>query len=71
MNTVMSESKKDLLRFHITWMTGQKTEVGTELSTGVTLEAESMLEALAAFHRDVTDREPVYVLALDAVIHKS
>jgi len=59
----MNEPK--IYRFHIVWMTGRSTEDGTQLSSGITVLAHSMLEALAAFNKDVAI-EPIYVLNLDA-----
>ena len=48
-------------KYHISWLIG-KDEQGLDLSTGITVEAESMLEALAAWsmaHPEVV--EPLYI----------
>lgn len=60
------EIQPKICRFHIVWMTGKSTEEGTPLSSGVTVPAHSMLEALVLFNKDVSDVEPIYVLNLDA-----
>lgn len=48
-------------KYHISWLIG-KDEQGLDLSTGITVEAESMLEALAAWsmaHPEIV--EPLYI----------
>jgi hypothetical protein len=62
----MSLENPKICRFHIVWMTGKNTEEGTPLSSGVTVPAHSMLEALVTFNKDVSSVEPIYVLNLDA-----
>lgn len=59
-----------ILKFHIVYLSGKTTEEGTSLSSGVTLEAFSMLEALAAFHKDVATVEPIYVFNLSCDLPK-
>lgn len=62
----MDSENPKICRFHIVWMTGKNTEEGTPLSSGVTVPAYSMLEALITFNKEVADVEPIYVLNLDA-----
>lgn len=64
----MSQTQAAVFRFHIVWLTGKTTEAGTSLSSGITIPAHSMLEALAEFHRDIAQTEPIYILNLDADI---
>ena len=48
-------------KYHISWLIG-KDKQGLDLSTGITVEAESMLEALAAWsmaHPEIV--EPLYI----------
>ena len=61
--TVTSKQLKqsNMKKYHISWLIG-KDEQGLDLSTGITVEAESMLEALAAWsmaHPDIV--EPLYI----------
>ena len=51
----------NMKKYHISWLIG-KDEQGLDLSTGITVEAESMLEALAAWsmaHPEIV--EPLYI----------
>ena len=61
--TVTSKQLKtsNMKKYHISWLIG-KDEQGLDLSTGITVEAESMLEALAAWsmaHPEIV--EPLYI----------
>lgn len=68
--TSQPEISPKILKFHIVYLSGKTTEEGTSLSSGVTLEAFSMLEALAAFHKDVATVEPIYVFNLSCDLPK-
>lgn len=59
--SVSSGFSPDMKKYHISWLIG-KDEQGLDLSTGITVEAESMLEALAAWsmaHPEIV--EPLYI----------
>ena len=48
-------------KYHISWLIG-KDEQGLDLSTGITVEAESMEEALVAWGMDHPEVvEPLYI----------
>ena len=48
-------------KYHISWLIG-KDEQGLDLSTGITVEAESMEEALVAWGMDHPEIvEPLYI----------
>jgi acetolactate synthase regulatory subunit len=50
--------------FHICWISGT-TEAGAPMSTGITVEGESILEALATFLYDHKDIEPIYITQMN------
>ena len=48
-------------KYHISWLIG-KDEQGLDLSTGITVEAESMMKALENWHLDNPESvEPLYI----------
>lgn len=55
------EPEKPLLTFHITWLVGT-TEEGAQLSTGLTVTATDMLEALTAWQLEHPKYKPLYII---------
>jgi hypothetical protein len=50
--------------FHICWISGT-TEAGAPMSTGITVEGESILEALVEFELDHEGIEPIYITQMN------